>query len=335
MNHILLVSCAEHMQSGTSSEPDDQILMAALEARGLLVRAASWDDPTVDWAAAPLVIVRSAWDYHHSLVRFLRWAEGVARVTALWNPLPLLQWNTRKTYLRDLEGVGVPTVATEWLEAGTAVDLARLLERRGWQQAVMKPMVSTNAYGTRLLNRALLAESQAHLEHLLASRDVMLQPFLPDTGGYGERSLVFIDGELTHAYRKRAALEHALDRFGELPVTPTQREATLARTILQRAAELIEWGDDAPSFLFARVDLVQDEDGTPHLMELELVEPRLRLADAPWALARLIRAVERRWRAISPPLLPEAYTSWPGFSPSAGLGVFGLDSFPTVAHLQP
>lgn len=297
MHQVRIASCAEHMQRGISTEPDDHILSAALADRGIHARAMSWDDPEADWAAADLCIIRSAWDYHHRLAWFLRWAEEVAEEVALWNPLPVLRWNTRKAYLRDLEQVGVPIVPTEWLEAGSTVDLAGLLDRRGWQQAVLKPTVSTNAYATRLLSRAMLAQSQAQLDALLATRSVMLQPFLPTTAGYGERSLVFIDGELTHAYRKRSVLAPQEDRFGEIPVTPTVREAQLARTILQRATELIAWGPIPPALLFARVDLVQDESGTPRLMELELVEPRLRLDAAPWATQRLVQAVEMRCMA--------------------------------------
>ena len=297
MNQIVLVSCAEHMRDGTSSEPDDQALLAALSSRGFSARSVSWDDPDVNWAEPQLCIMRSAWDYHRRLAQFLRWAEKVAGVTTLLNPLPALHWNTHKSYLRVLESKGVPIVPTEWLEAGSSVDLARLLAERGWQQAVLKPMVSTNAFATRLLSEAFIAEGQSQLDHLLESRDVMLQPFLSQTGGYGERSLVFINGELTHAFRKRAALGAREDRFGEVPVTPTVREAKLAQTILHHAADLIAWGAFPPAFLFARVDLLQDEEGMVRLMELELVEPRLRLDAAPWAIARLLQEIVARCSA--------------------------------------
>jgi hypothetical protein len=291
---IVLVSCAEHMRDTTSSEPDDQALLAALAAGGFCASAVSWDDPHVDWAEPRLCVMRSAWDYHHRLSQFLGWAEEVARVTTLLNPLPALRWNTHKAYLRALESKGVPIVPTEWLAKGVPVDLARLLAARGWQQAVLKPMVSTNAFATRLLSEAFIAEGQEQLDHLLESRDVMLQPFLPQTGGYGERSLVFISGELTHAFRKRAALGSRADRFGEIPVTPTLREAKLAHAILRHASDLIEWGAFPPAFLFARVDLLQDESGEVRLMELELVEPRLRLDASPWALARLLQEIAAR-----------------------------------------
>lgn len=293
MDQVLLVSCAEHMQSGTSTEPDDKLLMEALSARGMSVESASWDDESVDPEASRLYVIRSAWDYHHRLAHFLNWAEQVAAVTTLCNPLPALRWNTTKSYLRDLERLGgIPIVPTVWLEAGTRVDLAALLAERGWQQAVFKPLVSTNAYATRLLKSSMLAEGQEQFDALLAKRDVMLQPFLTTTTGYGERSLVFIDGVLTHAFRKRSAL--AADDNGEIPVTPTLREARLARTILQRAADQISWGTAPQGFLFARVDLIQDDAGNPRLMELELVEPRLRLADAPWALERMVQGIKAR-----------------------------------------
>ena len=51
-------------------------LVAALAAQGCTARWATWDDPTVDWAAADLVAVRATWDYHRRLPDFLAWARG-------------------------------------------------------------------------------------------------------------------------------------------------------------------------------------------------------------------------------------------------------------------
>ena len=38
---------------------DDQILRAALERAGLRVRPAVWTDPTVDWRASRLTVIRA------------------------------------------------------------------------------------------------------------------------------------------------------------------------------------------------------------------------------------------------------------------------------------
>jgi hypothetical protein len=38
----------------------------------------------------------------------LNWAEGVDGVTMLVNPMPVLAWNSHKSYLTTLAGRGVP-----------------------------------------------------------------------------------------------------------------------------------------------------------------------------------------------------------------------------------
>ena len=48
--------------------------------------------------------------------------------------------------------------------------------------------------------------------------------------------------------------------------------------------------------LYARIDLVHDDDGRPVLLELELTEPSLFLPQAPEAAATLARAVEAALR---------------------------------------
>jgi hypothetical protein len=44
--------------------------------------------------------------------------------------------------------------------------------------------------------------------------------------------------------------------------------------------------------LYARIDLVDDADGTPVVLELELAEPSLFLPQAPDAAAALVRGVD-------------------------------------------
>jgi hypothetical protein len=62
----------------------------------------------------------------------------------------------------------------------------------------------------------------------------------------------------------------------------------LARTVLAAVGA---------STLYARVDMLRDDAGTPCLLELELVEPSLFLAQAPQATARLAAAIAERARA--------------------------------------
>ena len=48
-------------------EDDDRPLAEALARRGALVLSTAWDDPDFNWAAVDLAVLRSCWDYRHSL----------------------------------------------------------------------------------------------------------------------------------------------------------------------------------------------------------------------------------------------------------------------------
>jgi hypothetical protein len=86
-------------------DPDDRLAVDALARRGLTVDAAVWNDPSVDWSRAGICIIRSTWDYHLDYEGFLRWAEGVAGTTQLWNPLPIVRWNAQE-HMQDIADRG-------------------------------------------------------------------------------------------------------------------------------------------------------------------------------------------------------------------------------------
>lgn len=268
---------------------DDHPLLAALAARGLRAQPAVWDDPSADWSAPKLAVIRSTWDYYLRLDDFLAWAAKTASVTSLWNPEPVLRWNTHKTYLRDLEQRGVPIVPTAWITAGTPVpDLAQLMAARGWQRVVIKPAVSAGAFETILVDAASVEQGQRHIERLSPGVDLMVQPFLSSVDDYGERSLLYIDGRLSHAIRRAPALGQGAGRpFDSDPAAPAPDEIDVATTVLAAAPA---------DLLYARVDLARDDTGQPRLMELELVEPQLFLRHKPAAVDRLADAITARVR---------------------------------------
>jgi glutathione synthase/RimK-type ligase-like ATP-grasp enzyme len=284
---VALATCA----SLPGLDPDELPFAAALLERGHAAEAVVWDDPAVDWGAFDATLLRSTWDYYQRLPEFLAWAERVAAQTALWNPLPLVRWNTHKGYLGELARHGADVIPTVFLPQGAAADLDALLEERGWPEAVVKPSVSADGWGTVRVGPGSLPEGRAHLRALLAARDVMVQPYLPSVEDPGERCLVFLGGELSHAVRKNSLFRggrHAGLPEG-VPVAPESDEALVAGRVLE-AIPL----PDRP--LYARVDLARDARGRPVLLELELTEPTLFFKDAPGSAARLVRALEARAR---------------------------------------
>lgn len=204
--------------------------------------------------------------------------------------LPSLQtvvWNTDKRYLRDLETGGARVLPTAWLEPGQ--QLAGVMEAQGWERAVVKPAVAAGSRGLLRANLDEATAAQAEVEALLERGAVLVQPYLESLETEGELSLLFADGELTHAVRKRA-------RPGDFRVQP-ELGGTFAledpEAAAVAAAHQVLAALDEPPFL-ARVDLVSGEDGAPLLIELELIEPRLFLRAAPDAALRYAEAVARR-----------------------------------------
>jgi len=276
---------------------DDERLLEALRRQGAAASAEAWDDADVDWSGFDLVVIRSTWDYANRLEEFLAWAEGVG--ARLQNVPALIRWNTDKRYLRDLAAAGFPVVATEFVEPGAAPP-------RLEGEVVVKPAVGAGARDTGRFGPDAHGGARDLLARLAAGgRTAMVQPYLPAVDERGETAIVFFDGAPSHALRKRAVLradEVAPTRQDELgaaevmydPQLVTAGSASPAE--LEIAAEIVsEVGArfDGPP-LYARVDLVADEDGAPVLLELEAVEPNLYLSEAPGSAEQLAAAIVRR-----------------------------------------
>jgi len=285
---VALVTCRDL----PALDPDDRPLAAALAERGLAVAIVAWDDPAFDWSSTRLALLRNPWDYFHRIDEFLAWAARVERVTRLENPLAVVRWNLHKGYLVELAARGAPVVPTAVVRRGERFDLARRAAAGGWRRIVIKPAVSADSWETHVVAAAELAAAQAHLDRLAAERDVLVQPFLDAVESDGERCLVFLDGSYSHAVRK-----NPITRGGRWTGLPEGTPVAAAPDELAAAERVLAAAGLGP-LLYARVDLVRGAADDPLLLELELAEPTLFLADAPAGLARLADAVARR---VGPP----------------------------------
>lgn len=263
---------------------DDELLREALGERGCEATSVIWDEQGVDWGGFDLCLVKSTWDYHDKHDEFLAWARRVEAVSALHNPAETIAWNSDKTYLRELSQRGVRVVPTAWVSRGSDVSLREILASQEWEEAVVKPVVDLGAKNLQRV-RAGDPACEAALEAVQRRHDAMVQPFLPSLEEQGETSLIYIDGELTHAVRKRPAA-------GDFRVQSIWggmvERAEPDRAQVELAERAIAQLESPP--LYARVDLVEDLDGHPCLIELELIEPNLYLAENPPAAERLADA---------------------------------------------
>ncbi len=283
---VALVTCLRLDQD----DIDDRPLREALAQRDHEPSTVAWDDPAVNWARFDAALLRSTWDYHHRRDEFLAWTARASANTRLLNTSATVRWNSHKFYLRALEAAGVAVLPTAYLATGSTADLESLLDARGWDAVVIKPAVSADSFGTLRADRATLAQGQEHLARLLAQRDMLVQRYLPTVVEPGERCLVAIEQQFTHAVRKRSLFQGGRWAGPEgQAVAIAADERAAGQAVLDALSGL---GIEAP--LYARVDLLRDERGQPLLMELELVEPSLFLGLAPGTAARLVEALEAR-----------------------------------------
>jgi glutathione synthase/RimK-type ligase-like ATP-grasp enzyme len=247
---------------------DDRILAAALEKLSIKVVPVVWTEATPDSLQCDLLVVRSVWDYHLRPQDFMRWIDAVSSRMPVLNPPEMIRWNMDKRYLSRIEAAGFAVPRTAFLEQGVDADLAELMQRGGFGQAVLKPVISASAYETRRIDEPT-PENSRWLKTTLKHRPMMVQEFVTEIQSGGEWSLIFAGMEFTHAVHKvpkpgdfRVQEEHGgLHKLA----APPQDGLAMAQEVLWRFA---------PKAVYCRVDLVMRED-QPMLMELELIEPLL------------------------------------------------------------
>lgn len=268
-------------------DPDAAPLAAALATAGFDAELCAWDDPAVAWDAPIPTVLRSTWNYALDVARFLAWIDRVAAAAPLLNPPAIVHGNVYKRYLLALAARGVPIVPTELVERGASCDLAAAGHHLGSERLVIKPEVGAGSRGARVFGIEDAAAAHAHLAALTATGAALVQPYVASVDGYGERSLVWIDGALSHAIRKTPRFAGDVERV-DGPYAIADDERAIAEAALAPVAAHI---------LYGRVDLARDHAGRPMVMELELVEPSLFFGRQPGAADRFATALHRRLTA--------------------------------------
>lgn len=263
MPDVALITCSRGFH------PEDHLLTEVLASVGLSSAPLIWDEPcSLEFRA---YWMRSAWDYTEKPAQFLDFLSSL-QGRLVFNSVDLMIWNHHKSYLTELAPLSVPTeVFAQGAHAGET--------REGiW---IAKPAIGAGSRGAR---KGPWSDVGPHLELLVSHQDAVLQPYYSSVDGYGERSLLFVEGEFAHAVQRRRALVEAEDpsRLHEC-IGPSAAELRVARATLERIEPT----------LYARVDLLPDDRGEPRVLELEVIEPQLFLREAPETAEKLARAVKR------------------------------------------
>lgn len=267
----------------------DHLTIEPLRELGWQVIDVPWSKPKTDWAQFDAVVIRSPWDYQDRPDEFIETLESIEVAgTTLFNSLAICRWNMDKVYLKDLQNRGVSIVPTQWFDQLDESALAGLLSAATDDiPLVLKPTIGANADGVYVLKPDGQSRATEALSEY-AVKPVMAQPFLKSINTVGEYSLFYFGGEYSHAILKqpkegdfRVQEEHGGQIKSAVPDESIRRIGDLAMNALDE------------TLLYARVDIVMLNDGSPAVIELELIEPSLYFSYDDASAGRFASAFDR------------------------------------------
>jgi glutathione synthase/RimK-type ligase-like ATP-grasp enzyme len=249
---------------------EDQLIIDALESKGLKVYRTNWDNPDFDWTTSQYVLFRAIWDYFDRFTAFSQWLTRVGQQTQLINPLEQIVWNMDKHYLRDLEANGVNIVKTNFIEIGDTRTLQQAIADSGWEHVILKPAVSGGARHTYKIKAGESDQHEFTFKQLIASEAMLLQPFQKNIMEKGEVSFMVFGGIYSHAVLKRAKAGDFRvqdDHGGTIhQYKASPEEINFVQNVMAKCKTVPVYG---------RVDVTWDNDNNLAIVELELIEPEL------------------------------------------------------------
>ncbi|MEY3387410.1 MAG: hypothetical protein RI944_183 [Actinomycetota bacterium] len=245
----------------------------------------NWQDKKINWQDFDAAVIRSTWNYVPFRDEFVAWCKNVEKSTRLFNSSKIIEWNTDKKYLLELEKSGIPIIPTKFcsqlIEAENQIKWA-------FDQAkaiAIKPSIGA---GARLAGRATsIHEAKSLLNKIFDNnRIAMIQPYMESVDTSGEKAIVVIDGKLSHVAKKVPALTKGGHGDGDGKVAIDSKLESIFEKV---KSNLDCWKE----LIYARIDVVENN-GNYLLMELELAEPWLFMKYRPEASLDLLNAVLKR-----------------------------------------
>lgn len=261
---VLSPDPADQMYSGRWRDILRQ-LTTSLQRFGIEVSHAPWTNDLLMSPHRPaLVLPLLAWGYQRTHALWIDTCKEWKRLQIpVLNPPDILQWNSHKAYLETLAQKGASVVPSLYFDEVSPAKLQDSLAHFGVDRVVLKPAVSATAYKTSVWESGQPISDPPE-------GPCMVQPYLRSIETEGEISLIFIDGQFSHGLRKTPVR-------GDFRVQP-EFGGRLAqydpdRSAIRTAHKVLE--TIGVSLLYARIDLVLNQNNEWALLEAELIEPDL------------------------------------------------------------
>jgi len=249
---------------------EDGLVQEALESENLKTVKKDWNDSNFNWSKTKTALFRSTWDYFDQFSNFQKWLQYVNDKCILINSYQHITWNLDKHYLLDLKKWGLPVPESVFVNKRSNTILKNIATEKKWNHIVIKPTISGAARHTYRLQNEEIENFQEEWGKLTKKEDFIVQEFQNNVIKKGEIALMLFGGEYSHAVLKKAKKGdfRVQDDFGG-----TVEIFNPSREIIELAEKSIKKLNPTP--LYARVDIILDNNHQAAIIELELIEPEL------------------------------------------------------------
>ena len=266
---------------------EDELVINALKEKNLSVVKKDWNDSIFDWETTRSILFRSTWDYFDKFELFKKWFNKTKNKCLMINSTETIEWNIDKHYLLDLQKHQIPIPNSEFIKRGSSIDLSLLMQKKNWNEIVVKPTISGAAKNTYRLKEEEIIQFGPTWEKLIYKEDFIVQEFQNNVITEGEVAMIVIGGKFTHAVLKKA-------KEGDFRV---QDDFGGSIAIYNPSEEMVKLAEKCTRILtpipsYARVDIIWDNLMDLAVSELELIEPELWFRLNPNAAQKLAHHVD-------------------------------------------
>ena len=266
---------------------EDELVINALKEKNLSVVKKDWNDSIFDWETTRSILFRSTWDYFDKFELFKKWFNKTKNKCLMINSTETIEWNIDKHYLLDLQEHQIPIPNSEFIKRGSSIDLSLLMQKKNWNEIVVKPTISGAAKNTYRLKEEEIIQFGPTWEKLIYKEDFIVQEFQNNVISEGEVAMIVIGGKFTHAVLKKA-------KEGDFRV---QDDFGGSIAIYNPSEEMVKLAEKCTRILtpipsYARVDIIWDNLMDLAVSELELIEPELWFRLNPNAAQKLAQHVD-------------------------------------------
>ena len=248
---------------------EEQLIQDSLQGLGIVSCREAWD-VSFDVSKYKYLLFRTTWNYFDKIKDFKFFLTKNRSLINFINPYSQIIWNLNKKYLLELSEKGINIPETTIITKSSFESLSSVSARKKWSEFIIKPCVSAAAWNTFRIKRKDTKKFEKKFINLVNKNDMILQLFQKNIILKGEISLMMIGGEYSHAVIKNVKRGdfRVQDDFGGKvsAYIPSVEEIGFAERVIMSCGF---------SPVYARVDIIWDNNGVLALSELELIEPEM------------------------------------------------------------